>query len=112
MPEPSWKRLERQVARLIGTERTPLSGSASRHTHSDTLHPKLYIETKQRATSSLHTLFEQVARVAENERKEPVLVIHKKGSRRRLVVIDLQLFLQLYQAGVPTHATSNPEEPS
>ena len=112
MPEPSWKRLERAVAHTFGVERTPLSGSASRHTHSDTLHPKLYIETKQRAVSSLHTLFEQVARVAANERKEPVLIIHKRGSRRRLVVIDLQLFLQLYQPGVPTHATTDTEEPS
>jgi len=112
MPEPSWKRLERAVAHTFGVERTPLSGSASRHTRSDTLHPKLYIETKQRATSSLHTLFEQVARVAANERKEPVLIIHKRHSRRRLVVIDLALFLKLYQPGVPTHATSNSEEPS
>jgi hypothetical protein len=37
---------ERRVARWFGTERTPLSGGASRHTRSDTLHPKLYIEVK------------------------------------------------------------------
>ena len=40
------KTQERRVARFFGTERTPLSGGASRHTRSDTLHPKLYIEVK------------------------------------------------------------------
>lgn len=40
------KTQERRVARYFGVERTPLSGGASRHTRSDTLHPKLYIEVK------------------------------------------------------------------
>lgn len=40
------KTQERRVARFFGTERTPLSGGASRHTRSDTLHPTLYLEVK------------------------------------------------------------------
>ncbi len=40
------KTYERKVAKFFGTHRTPLSGGASRHTRSDTLHAKLYIEAK------------------------------------------------------------------
>ena len=40
------KAYERRVAKFFGTKRTPLSGSNSGHTHSDTLHPRLYIEVK------------------------------------------------------------------
>ncbi len=40
------KTQERRVARYFGVERTPLSGGASRHTRSDTLHPDLFIEVK------------------------------------------------------------------
>ncbi len=40
------KTQERRVARFFGVERTPLSGGASRHTRSDTLHPTLYVEVK------------------------------------------------------------------
>lgn len=41
-----WKTYERRVATFFGVHRTPLSGGASRHTRSDTLHPKLFIEAK------------------------------------------------------------------
>jgi len=40
------KTQERRVARYFGVERTPLSGGASRHTRSDTLHPDLFLEVK------------------------------------------------------------------
>ncbi len=40
------KKYELRVAKFFGTKRTPLSGSNSGHTHSDTLHPRLYIEVK------------------------------------------------------------------
>ena len=42
----SWKAYERRVARYFGSERTPLSGGNSRHTRSDSLHERLYIECK------------------------------------------------------------------
>ena len=42
----SWKAYERKVARFFGSERTPLSGGNSRHTRSDSLHERLYIECK------------------------------------------------------------------
>lgn len=35
-----------RVAKFFGTHRTPLSGGASRHTRSDTLHDRLFIEVK------------------------------------------------------------------
>ena len=42
----TWKTAERYVARIFGTERTPLSGSNSKHTSSDTLSEEFYIEVK------------------------------------------------------------------
>ena len=48
MPTHTWKNRERQIAGILKTNRTPLSGSSSRHTSSDTLHEKLYIECKYR----------------------------------------------------------------
>lgn len=42
----AWKAFERELGRRLGTYRTPLSGSNSRHTQSDTLHKDYYIEAK------------------------------------------------------------------
>jgi hypothetical protein len=44
----TWKAVERRVARFFGSERTPMSGGNSKHTRSDSLHPRLYIEVKSR----------------------------------------------------------------
>lgn len=49
MADHNWKRYERRVARYFGTQRTPLSGGASRHTRSDTLDPRFYVEVKSAA---------------------------------------------------------------
>jgi hypothetical protein len=82
--EPAWKKVERAVAHFWGTERTPLSGGNSRHgTHSDTLHPKVYIELKHgRACpptwAGILKLFADVEQKAELERKRAVLVLHPK----------------------------------
>lgn len=42
----NWKNFERKIAKIFNTQRTALSGSNSKITSSDTLHPELYIEIK------------------------------------------------------------------
>ncbi len=66
---------ERRVAKFFGTNRTPLSGINSRHdTHSDTLHPSLYIEVK--SVSVLNSSNGWIMRWLRNlgYRKEPLRV--------------------------------------
>ena len=98
MPDKAWKAFERRIAKSLGTVRTPLSGGASRHTTSDTLHPDLYVECKQRKTSLLHGLFISIRRQARVERKFPVLASHRKGSPNTLAVVDWCFFLKLWKA--------------
>jgi len=49
MPDKSWKKQERRIAKLFGTRRTPLSGYLSLHTKSDIIHDKLFVECKYRS---------------------------------------------------------------
>lgn len=54
----TWKSVELRLARMFGTNRTPLSGGNSRHTRSDTLHPRLFIELKHGNSSAITTMWE------------------------------------------------------
>ena len=49
----TWKHRERDAAAVFGAKRQPLSGSSGRDdlTRSDSLHKKLFIETKFKAKS-------------------------------------------------------------
>ncbi len=98
MPDKAWKAFERRIAKSLGTERTPLSGGASRHTTSDTLHPDLYVECKWRKRSLVHTLFTIVCKQAKVERKVPVMALHVAKSHTTLAVIDWKVFLKLWEA--------------
>jgi len=97
MPDKAWKAFERRIAKSLGTYRTPLSGGASRHTRSDTLHSQLFVECKQRKTSLLHGLFIPIRHQARVEHKIPVLAYHRKGSPNTLAIIDWDFFLQLWE---------------
>lgn len=96
MVDKSWKAFERKIARALGTHRTPLSGSASRHTSSDTLHEQLYVECKLRRSSALDTYFRSIRHKAEVEGKLPVFVSHKLGSSLTLASIEWEFFLHLW----------------
>jgi len=96
MPDKAWKAFERRIAKSLGTERTPLSGGASRHTRSDTLHPDLYVECRQRKRVSLYKLFLLTTIYANGENKTPVIALHQKGARHSLAVVDWDFFLKLW----------------
>lgn len=84
----SWKKLEQKIARMRGTERTPLSGGSSRITRSDTLDPVFFIECKLRKNPSVWNLYEEVKKLAEKENKIPLLIVKKKGKRGELYIIN------------------------
>jgi len=94
MPTKTWKTVERKIARKFGTERTPLSGGASRHTLSDTLHPDYYIEIKHRAKIPFLKTFKEAVVNAEKENKLPMVVFKEKGSHMEILMIKLDDFLE------------------
>ena len=77
----TWKRFERQVARDQGTNRTPLSGSASRHTGADTLHPRIYSEAKYRKRWAIWSLFETVKAQASTGGQDPLPLPQGEGEK-------------------------------
>lgn len=95
-PDPTWKRFERRIAASLGVARTPLSGSSSRLTSSDTLHPALYVECKQRARLSVYWWWRNVMHKARDEKKVPVLALHERRSHHALAVISWDWFIDLY----------------
>lgn len=97
-PSHYWKRFERRIARSLGTERTPLSGGASRHTRSDTLHPTLFIEAKCRKRHSIFTWWRSTIGNAKIEKKTPILALHEHGHVGALAVIEWKYFVHLYEA--------------
>lgn len=76
---PAWKKFERRVASYFGSERAPLSGGNGKHTRSDTLHPTLFIECKQREKFSVVTLWDKAKEQARKEDKTPVVCLSEKN---------------------------------
>jgi len=96
---PAWKQFERRVAGLFSTARAPLSGGNSRHTRSDSLHPNLFISCKYSKKSSLHTLYDEENKKAEEEDKMTVLCTMKANAKYFLVTVantDLVEFCMKY----------------
>lgn len=60
MAKSTWKRVERDIAKFFGTNRTPLSGINSRHTASDTLHEDLFIEVKYRRYQTVISFWDDI----------------------------------------------------
>jgi hypothetical protein len=86
----TWKRRERQSARLFGAKRQPLSGSSGRddRTRSDSTHERIYLETKLRASWSVRSLFDRTQILARKEKKIPVLALSTKRRAGCLLVVD------------------------
>jgi hypothetical protein len=92
----TWKRFEREVAKGMGTVRTPLSGMNSGHnTSSDTLHKKIYSEAKYRKHWGLWALFEKVKALAAKESKTPCIYLKERGRPGYLMVFHSDDWFQL-----------------
>ena len=87
MTDKAWKAAERRGARFFKSERNPLSGSASKHTRSDSLHKSLFIEQKFRQKTALWTLYEDTRTKARREGKIPVVINHTKNKPGMLITI-------------------------
>jgi|TARA_B100000749_G_C18258033_1_gene395161 hypothetical protein len=83
----TWKHCEREVARLLGGERTGCNGESRR----DVEHPRWSIEVKHRKTLPqwLHDAMEQA--VIEAEHRKPMVVLHQKQMKYEDSYIVLKL---------------------
>ena len=87
MSNPGWKQFERRVARFFGAGRTPLSGGNSGHTRSDSLHPDLFIECKQRKSSATVKLFRETETLAKKENKTPVVALQQTNDTKGWLLV-------------------------
>lgn len=101
MPDKAWKRAERKGATAIGSTRTPLSGSASRHTKSDSLHPVIYLEMKYRKSFAVVSQIRKEQLKAKKERKVAVLGLQQRGLKTRYYLIPEKL-MAILMAHLPT----------
>jgi len=85
----TWVRAEMGAAALFGAKRRPLSGSANRADidGDDSMHPRLFIESKLRASWSVWTLWRSVRNGALKCHKVPVLVLRQKSTVGNLLVV-------------------------
>lgn len=94
-----WKGAETRVARFFDSRRTPLSGSNSGHTFSDTLSKTFFVETKLRGKMFAFSLHQKAAEYAKKEGKIPVLALLQKHGRGFLVCVqaeDCETFCRAY----------------
>lgn len=103
----AWKATERRVASFFGTRRNPCSGSYGYTNNgsscSDSLHDKLFIETKHYTKMAVFSLFKRTNDLADNEEKIPVLCLHEKSKVGFLVVCRAEDLLKVAKE----HAEAN-----
>ncbi|MBU2685667.1 MAG: hypothetical protein KKF27_20690 [Gammaproteobacteria bacterium] len=80
----TWKTVENRIAKRFGSTRTPLSGSNSKHTQSDTLHSKLYIEIKHGESSLIETMYKSA--------DKHIAIVIQDGRNRRLFMAEVEDF--------------------
>lgn len=95
MADKAWKAFERRVARFFKTERNALSGGNSKVTRSDTLHPKLFIECKQRQKFAAVSLWDETKQLANKEGKTPVVCLSEKNRSGFWILVHSDDFLKL-----------------
>lgn len=102
MPEKAWKRAEREVARLLGGERTPLSGSNSRHTSADGIGITEYLEHKRRTTDPAHEKLSHLNKHARARDRWPIIfydLADEARARARWVALWLHRYVHLNDLG-------------
>ncbi len=89
MPDKTWKRVERVVAKKMGGTRNSLSGSNSKITSGDVVHDLFYIEVKHRKKIPFYVEFKDAKIKAKQEGKIPMVILHEKFSKNYIVMMDL-----------------------
>ena len=93
MPSHTWKDVERRIAVAFGSKRVVCSGVRG---EGDVEHDKLYIEVKHRAKIPFYTVWKETVKRAKKEEKQPIVIIHEKGSQTMLVMLDFDDFIKYY----------------
>lgn len=109
----TWKQRERKAAKLLFSERTPLSGGNSKITRSDSLSSHFYMENKLRAKDATRTLYEDTKAKALKEGKIPVLTLQQKHKSGTLIVIhsdDLEAFVFIMRKLKKEHESKSIQE--
>lgn len=84
-------------------KRSPLSGrGGGAGTSGDCYDPLLkrdwlYVEIKHYEKAAILTLFADTKEKATREQRTPVVVMHKKGTRQRIAVVDFDYFRTLLE---------------
>lgn len=118
MTNPAWKQEERKVARALGGERNPLSGSNGKHTSGDVIQTPYYVDAKlsgaQSASGSRHYTLqrEDVVEVIEQTRAEEkeagLMTVRFKHCSDRYVILPITYWSQL----LPQHLRDTREPPA
>lgn len=80
MSSKRWKAVEGELAKMFGSTRTPLSGGNSKHTRSDTLHKRYFVEIKHGDYSMIKLMYK----------------IHKRSHITFLQSADIDLVMVQY----------------
>ncbi len=97
MSNPQWKRVERQIAAMLGGRRVPVTGR-TRGDAPDIEHPAYSVEVKSRNTIPQWLLEAlQQATASARDNRVPVVIIHRNGARYSdaLVVVRLSDFQRI-----------------
>jgi hypothetical protein len=86
------KASEARVAEFFNTYRTPLSGINSRHTHSDTLHQSLYIETKYRTATPVFNWYGALKNSKSDADYQVMVIRHEEPEEGVKLFVDKEYF--------------------
>jgi hypothetical protein len=83
-----WKKTEKEVAEIFNTKRNPFSGSNGGISHSDSIHPQIFIEAKTRESHPIMNLYKDTEILAQNEGKIPILALRENDSEKMLLCTE------------------------
>lgn len=92
----TWQKFEQRIAEKLGGKRNPLSGADPKTgTKADGQIPDLFLECKLRSKVPFYADFRKAQALAEAEGKPLAFVIHSKGTKQDLAVVDFRFFQRL-----------------
>lgn len=96
--KPDWKRTERELAKMLGGKRIPVTGRQRGETP-DIDHPLYSIEVKhkKKLPEWLHDAHDQAVQSSNKRKKLPVVVLHETGKAHKndYVVLQMRDFLEI-----------------
>jgi hypothetical protein len=95
MPDKSWKREEREVAKAFGTSRALMTGTDEK---TDIQHKLFCVDVKLRQRWDVDKWFEELREYADKQSKIPILTLRKPRTKRRLAVIDFDFLISAIQS--------------